>query len=360
MPPMNDSPLGARVAVRQSNPKKVGSKSFVRFEAYKKATTVGEYLSLGGTRADLSYDESRGFLSIDATGVPPDVVEDDDNEEELADSIPWNDSEYVDDMCDACGLPTITKDGFPARRTLVCDACDCENHIRCSGHRFVPKTSWSCRVCQEAQNRGELGRKARKPHPRNFQLSTRCINCGLPGTIENPLFICHVDHCTGIFHIGCVEDEEKFDGGDLDDLRDSLKCPRCRTKRTPPKETVHWKLEPSGHDPIEQARAYSVALSHAHSLSSELAGACLKANFVLPTCSERQQDFCREDRVKYEAEEDYYEDDGIDDADEEEYLELSGGWWQKLDKATGNFYYVHERDGRTQWVSCFSPYKFLR
>jgi len=47
-----------------SNPKRPSGKAHARFEAYSKASTVGEFLSLGGTTADLKYDESKGFLAL--------------------------------------------------------------------------------------------------------------------------------------------------------------------------------------------------------------------------------------------------------------------------------------------------------
>ena len=37
-----------KISVKQANPKQQGSKSHARYERYKAATTVGEYLRLGG------------------------------------------------------------------------------------------------------------------------------------------------------------------------------------------------------------------------------------------------------------------------------------------------------------------------
>ena len=53
------------LTVRKENPKTVGSAAHARYEMYKTAKTVGEYLSLGGTRADLRYDK------VDATCRAP-------------------------------------------------------------------------------------------------------------------------------------------------------------------------------------------------------------------------------------------------------------------------------------------------
>mmetsp|Transcript_18970 Transcript_18970/g.75646 ORF Transcript_18970/g.75646 Transcript_18970/m.75646 type:complete len:1016 (+) Transcript_18970:33-3080(+) len=53
-----------RLRILQANPKKVGSKSHARYEGYKAATTVEEYLRLGGSRADLKHDRKRGFVTL--------------------------------------------------------------------------------------------------------------------------------------------------------------------------------------------------------------------------------------------------------------------------------------------------------
>ena len=48
----------------QENPKTPGSKSFQRYERYKGARSVAEFRGLGGTTADLRYDEKKGFLTV--------------------------------------------------------------------------------------------------------------------------------------------------------------------------------------------------------------------------------------------------------------------------------------------------------
>ena len=57
----SDVPNGS-LRYNQENPKKRGSKSWHRYESYKKATTVDEYFRLQGTLGDLKYDFSRGFF----------------------------------------------------------------------------------------------------------------------------------------------------------------------------------------------------------------------------------------------------------------------------------------------------------
>ena len=54
---------GARaLECQQDNPKRDQSKSWRRYEAYKSATTVAEFLEKGGTPADLTHDVGKGFV----------------------------------------------------------------------------------------------------------------------------------------------------------------------------------------------------------------------------------------------------------------------------------------------------------
>lgn len=46
------------------NKKRVGSKSWLRFNDYCESKSVGEYLSNGGLKEDLRWDEKKGFLKI--------------------------------------------------------------------------------------------------------------------------------------------------------------------------------------------------------------------------------------------------------------------------------------------------------
>ena len=69
----------ARIAVRQDNPKKAGSKSALRYDAYKAATTASEFLRLGGSKADLAHDCTKGFVTVldddDGAGKGPEDVD---------------------------------------------------------------------------------------------------------------------------------------------------------------------------------------------------------------------------------------------------------------------------------------------
>lgn len=48
----------------KENPKREGSASYERFEHYRKAKTVQDFLDAGGTRADLKHDEAAGHIEI--------------------------------------------------------------------------------------------------------------------------------------------------------------------------------------------------------------------------------------------------------------------------------------------------------
>ena len=50
------------IAYLQQNPKKLESKSWARYEKYKRARDVAEFVALGGSRPDLLYDFRHGFV----------------------------------------------------------------------------------------------------------------------------------------------------------------------------------------------------------------------------------------------------------------------------------------------------------
>lgn len=61
-----DVPADASTPVvwQQTNPKKSGSASWLRYEAYKAAKTLGEAKALGALRDDVRWDAARGFVTI--------------------------------------------------------------------------------------------------------------------------------------------------------------------------------------------------------------------------------------------------------------------------------------------------------
>lgn len=48
----------------KENPKREGSASYERFELYRKAKTVADFLEAGGTTADIRYDEAAGHIKV--------------------------------------------------------------------------------------------------------------------------------------------------------------------------------------------------------------------------------------------------------------------------------------------------------
>ena len=52
----------APLKLHQENPKERSSKSWIRYESYKKAKTFDEIQQLGGTRGDIYHDMGKGFL----------------------------------------------------------------------------------------------------------------------------------------------------------------------------------------------------------------------------------------------------------------------------------------------------------
>mmetsp|Transcript_7548 Transcript_7548/g.11310 ORF Transcript_7548/g.11310 Transcript_7548/m.11310 type:complete len:172 (+) Transcript_7548:3175-3690(+) len=56
--------IDAQLIFQSINPKRPGTASYERYEKYKQATSVKNFLNLGGTLADLRFDHSRGYLNI--------------------------------------------------------------------------------------------------------------------------------------------------------------------------------------------------------------------------------------------------------------------------------------------------------
>ena len=57
--------IGWKLSVNLLNPKSKGSKSFQRYELYKNASTVSEFLRAGGTMSDLKHDYAKCFIKFD-------------------------------------------------------------------------------------------------------------------------------------------------------------------------------------------------------------------------------------------------------------------------------------------------------
>ena len=63
-------PVDTPILVEQINPKKPSTQSFDRYEAYKDATTIGEFLARTPKRwADFANDFEKGYVSVPATAI---------------------------------------------------------------------------------------------------------------------------------------------------------------------------------------------------------------------------------------------------------------------------------------------------
>ena len=65
-PPTTTTPVltGDSVVIRQNNPKRPGTASYLRYEMYKSASTKTEFHMLGGTSADLLWDRKKGYITV--------------------------------------------------------------------------------------------------------------------------------------------------------------------------------------------------------------------------------------------------------------------------------------------------------
>jgi len=82
------------------NPKKAGSQSYLRYEAYKGCTTLNEALAHGARVADLCYDLKHGFLTLLAPPV-----------DRVLGPLPGNDGEVVYDSWLMARLVLLPKKG---------------------------------------------------------------------------------------------------------------------------------------------------------------------------------------------------------------------------------------------------------
>lgn len=49
----------------KENPKREGSSSFDRYELYRSCKTVADFITAGGTAADVRYDAAKGYIQVD-------------------------------------------------------------------------------------------------------------------------------------------------------------------------------------------------------------------------------------------------------------------------------------------------------
>jgi len=357
----------------QENLKRDQSKSYHRYEAYKSATTVAEFLEKGGSPADLAHDVNKGFVWYLDEGphVDPRVKKErkasvarprkPKAEKPLppAEDDPWAQwaDDELDDVCDACGLSTLTQAGAPMANVLICEVCEAERHLHCSGLSEAPEGDYVCPECASKKDRpAKKPPRADDASARARQLAARCLKCGGPGEQRRELFFCEVVGCYGAWHGSCFELH-------LNDPPHMLvRCPQCRdrvpsdamNKAASTGEAGFWRVSfPEDLDLAERARLHQILLDQASSLPSELQTACLKAYHAqLPQEARKRKAVVMlpapAQRV-WPAPAQRVWPAPAPPPPPSDCRPLGSGWWAKRDAASGREYYVHEATGQCTW-----------
>ena len=92
------------------------------------------------------------------------VIEDDDEEEDVdaanaekADAGLYDPSYADENVCGVCGGSTLREDGTPCPDTLLCDDCEGEVHLGCSGLEAIPEGDYFCAACAAFRARDAAG-----------------------------------------------------------------------------------------------------------------------------------------------------------------------------------------------------------
>ena len=56
----------------------------------------------------------------------------------------WFCAQGSKDVCKKCGGTTLSSPGVPIPNVLICEDCEGEFHLECSGHDTVPSTDFHC------------------------------------------------------------------------------------------------------------------------------------------------------------------------------------------------------------------------
>jgi hypothetical protein len=100
-PPTTITPVltGEPFKICQSNPKRPGTASYLRYEMYKSANTKHEFHLLGGTSADLLWDRKKGYITVcdsaDSMDTDNFAAADDDSGDESDDGTGMTDAEFL-------------------------------------------------------------------------------------------------------------------------------------------------------------------------------------------------------------------------------------------------------------------------
>merc|ERR1712194_734679 len=53
-----------RIQIQSANPKRLGSAAYARYQKYKSARTVAQFIQRGGCSGDLAFDKKHGWLKF--------------------------------------------------------------------------------------------------------------------------------------------------------------------------------------------------------------------------------------------------------------------------------------------------------
>ncbi|KAH8068509.1 hypothetical protein JL721_6654 [Aureococcus anophagefferens] len=324
--------LDRKLACMPDNPKRPQTKSWERYEKYKAATTVGEFLDLGGTLADLAHDTGKGFVQYadKKSHKPPNFPRAAAQKAPLsAEEKAWQtwDDDELDDVCDTCGEYTVTDSGAPMSNVLICDAGAFEKS-RCPscadrfgerahaepaavGRAEAPRTFWAVAFPEHL----DLAKRAR--------LQQILVNGAgdLPPDVQA--------RCLRNYH---------------------LKRETTGKKRGRPKGSVNKPRGDGGPAAAKKPRGRrpkpGPAQAPAAAPDAAPAAAAPPAARPLEPARRRRRPF---EPAAFEPAAPAPAAPAAAPAEAQRRAPVGDGWWEKKDPASGRCYYVHESTGACQW-----------
>ena len=151
---------------------------------------------------------------------------------------------------------------------LICEVCEAERHLTCSGLSDPPEGDYVCPECVHAK------RPAKKA-PRSDDLSaSETAILEMPQVWasrrkQRELYFCEVAGCYGAWHGDCFEYHPS-------ESHLLIKCPQCRDQvPLSPAPSDFWRVQyPEDMDLAERGRLHQILLDQAQSLPR-----CLQDDF---------------------------------------------------------------------------------
>ena len=72
----------------------------------------------------------------------------------------------------------MTESGQPMPNVLICEVCEAERHLTCSGLTDPPEGDYVCPECSERKRPAKKAPRSDDLSARARQLSSRCLKCG--------------------------------------------------------------------------------------------------------------------------------------------------------------------------------------